>query len=256
MVEKNQGAAEAEHAAPAASPAAAGTPRRPGHRGMDPRETVAELTARAHEISQQAGSKVAAAMKNVIGAAAGLTGFAVESARDLIQYMVRRGQMTQMEGDKLLREVEAAHGKRSGPPKADANSRTGTKAVEPPATRAAERAAPASKAAAEAPAPRPTEQAGPAKKAATKKAAAEAPARASGKAASDKPAAEKVEKSATRTAKAAKSAEKVPAAKAAPKKPSAKGAAKKSAAKGSASRTSGPERPKAAAKSAAVKKKR
>ena len=114
MVEKSQGAAaEGEHATPV--PPAAPAPRRP-HRGMDPRETVAELTARAHEISQQAGSKVAAAMKDVIGAAAGLTGFAVESARDLIQYMVRRGQMTQMEGEKLLREVEAVHGTRSPSP--------------------------------------------------------------------------------------------------------------------------------------------
>src|SRR5690606_26852646 len=90
---------------------------------MDPRDTVAELTAKAHEISQSAGSKVAAAMKEVIGAAAGLTGFAVESARDLIQYMVRRGQMTQFEGDKLLREVEAAHGTRKPPVRADESAR-------------------------------------------------------------------------------------------------------------------------------------
>jgi hypothetical protein len=256
MVEKNQGAAEAEHAAPAASPAPSATPRRPGHRGMDPRETVAELTARAHEISQQAGSKVAAAMKNVIGAAAGLTGFAVESARDLIQYMVRRGQMTQMEGDKLLREVEAAHGTRSGPPKVDASPRTAPKAVEAPAARPAEKAAPAKKAAAEAPA-RPSKKAAaeaPARP--SKKAAAEAPARPSKKTAPDKPAAAKAETPVAKAAKAAKSSEKAPAPKPAAKKASSKGAAKKASAKGSASRSSGPERPKAAAKSAAVKKKR
>jgi hypothetical protein len=38
------------------------------------------MAARAHEISLEAGSKMAAAMKDVINAAAGLTGFAVESA--------------------------------------------------------------------------------------------------------------------------------------------------------------------------------
>src|SRR5690242_21354884 len=97
---------------PAATPPA--PPKRsPGHRGADVKDTVAEMAARAHEISLEAGSKMAAAMKDVINAAAGLTGFAVESARDLVQYMVRRGQMTQDEADKLIREAEEAHGKRN-----------------------------------------------------------------------------------------------------------------------------------------------
>src|SRR5687768_8849868 len=82
------------------TPAAPGVPgappipprRSPGHRGQDVRDTVAEMTAKAQEISLEAGSKMAAAMKDVIGAAAGLTGFVAESARDLVQYMVRRGQ--------------------------------------------------------------------------------------------------------------------------------------------------------------------
>jgi hypothetical protein len=97
---------------PAASAAAVPARRGPGHRGADVRDTVAEMAARAHEISQEAGSKMAAAMKDVINAAAGLAGFAVESARDLVQYMVRRGQMTQEEADKLLREAEDAFAKR------------------------------------------------------------------------------------------------------------------------------------------------
>jgi polyhydroxyalkanoate synthesis regulator phasin len=88
-------------------------PRRPpGHRGADMRDTVAEMAERAQLISQEAGSKVAAAMKDVISAAAGIAGFAIESARDLVQYMVRRGQMTPEEADKLMREAEAAHDKR------------------------------------------------------------------------------------------------------------------------------------------------
>jgi polyhydroxyalkanoate synthesis regulator phasin len=86
--------------------------RSPGHRGADVKDTVAEMAAKAHEISLEAGSKMAAAMKDVVGAAAGLTGFVLESARDLLQYMVRRGQMTQEEADKLMREVEASHSKR------------------------------------------------------------------------------------------------------------------------------------------------
>jgi chemotaxis protein histidine kinase CheA len=70
------------------------------------------MAAKAHEISLEAGSKMAAAMKDVINAAAGLSGFVIESARDLVQYMVRRGQMTQEEADKLIREVELATPKR------------------------------------------------------------------------------------------------------------------------------------------------
>ena len=95
------------------APAPPAAPRRgPGHRGADMRDTVAEMAERAQLISQEAGSKVSLAMKDVISAAAGLAGFAIESARDLVQYMVRRGQMTQEEADKLIREAEDAHGKK------------------------------------------------------------------------------------------------------------------------------------------------
>jgi polyhydroxyalkanoate synthesis regulator phasin len=94
----------------AAVPAVPAVPpkRHPGHRGQDVRDTVAEMAAKAHEISLEAGSKMAAAMKDVVGAAAGLVAFSIESARDLVQYMVRRGQMTQDEADKLVREAEEA----------------------------------------------------------------------------------------------------------------------------------------------------
>lgn len=134
------------------APATPTPPRRsPGHRGQDVRDTVAEMAARAHEISLEAGSKMAAAMKDVINAAAGLTGFAVESARDLVQYMVRRGQMTQDEADKLIREAEEAHGRRNPgmhqkpSPSADhATARTAAKGPEKPSAVAS--AAPAPKA--------------------------------------------------------------------------------------------------------------
>src|SRR5256885_15917045 len=113
----SQKPAVATTTAPAPSVGTPGTPPIPpkrsrGHRGADVKDTVAEMAAKAHEISLEAGSKMAAAMKDVVGAAAGLTGFVLESARDLLQYMVRRGQMTQEEADKLMREVEASHAKR------------------------------------------------------------------------------------------------------------------------------------------------
>jgi len=85
---------------------------------------MVELTERARIISQEAGTKVSVAMRDVISAAAGIAGFAVESARDLVQYMVKRGSMTQEEGDKLIREAEAAHLKR---PKAERDKATASK---------------------------------------------------------------------------------------------------------------------------------
>ena len=45
----------------------------------------------------------------VIGAAAGFSSFVIESTRDLIHYMVRRGQMSQDEGDTLIQQAEAAY---------------------------------------------------------------------------------------------------------------------------------------------------
>jgi hypothetical protein len=100
-----------------AAPVTPPPPKRgPGHRGQDIRDTMAEMAAKAHEISLEAGSKMASAMRDVVGAAAGISAFAIESARDLVNYMVRRGQMSQEEATRLLKEVEEAHAKR---PKAD-----------------------------------------------------------------------------------------------------------------------------------------
>jgi len=131
MIDKEKSvAATATATAPAPAVGTPVTPpvppkRSPGHRGADVKDTVAEMAAKAHEISLEAGSKMAAAMKDVIGAAAGLTGLVIESARDLLQYMVRRGQMTQEEADKLMREVEASHAKRKPPaPPAPVGART------------------------------------------------------------------------------------------------------------------------------------
>ncbi|MHB1097643.1 MAG: hypothetical protein ACYC3F_15910 [Gemmatimonadaceae bacterium] len=169
-----------------AKPEGTGTvlPRRhPGHRGQDVRDAVAEMAAKAAEISMEAGSKMAAAMKDVINAAAGLTGFAIESARDVVQFMVRRGQMTQDEADKLLHGVEEAWSKKhkgAKPPlKAEAPAAKAAVVVKPAhapahkpaphvAHKPAAKQAPAKKAA-------PVKKA-PAKKAPAKKAPAKKPA--------------------------------------------------------------------------------
>jgi hypothetical protein len=157
--------------------------RSPGHRGADVKDTVAEMAAKAHEISLEAGSKMAAAMKDVVNAAAGLSGFVIESARDLVQYMVRRGQMTQEEADKLIRQVEEHQPKRKAtppppPPKAvSAPSRPVHVPVShaPPApAKSAKPSKPAPKAAVKKAAP--AKKAAAAKKAPSKKAAAKKPA--------------------------------------------------------------------------------
>ena len=194
----------AEEDAPATPP-----PRRSlGHRGADVRDTVAEMTAKAHEISLEAGSKMAGAMRDVINAAAGLAEFALGSARDLVQYMVRRGQMSQEEGERLLRDAEEAQTRRrpAAPPPApavdDASAKkpAAKKAAEPAAAHHdREHAEPARE-------PAPAAKKAPAPKIAAKAPTAKAPAKAPGA--------------------------KAPATKAAPSKaPTAKGPATKSAAK-------------------------
>ena len=192
--------------APVAADGAPATPpkRSPGHRGADVKDTVAEMAAKAHEISLEAGSKMAAAMKDVVNAAAGLSGFVLESARDLVQYMVRRGQMTQEEADKLIRQVEEHQPKRkAAPPPPPAKPAPAPHAAPSHAapSHAAHPHAPASHAK-PAPAKAPAKHAKPAAKAAHKPA--------------PKPAAKKAAKPA-----------KAPAKKAAPKKPAAKKAAKR-----------------------------
>jgi len=133
-----------EPAAPGPADGSAAPPKKsPGHRGADVKDTVAEMAAKAHEISLEAGSKMAAAMKDVVNAAAGLSGFVLESARDLVQYMVRRGQMTQEEADKLIRQVEEHQPKRNAapPPPAAAKSHAPSAAPTKPVAHAPAKAA-------------------------------------------------------------------------------------------------------------------
>lgn len=183
--------------------------RHPGHRGADVRDTVAEMAAKAHEISMEAGSKMAAAMKDVIGAAAGLSTFTLESARDLVQYMVRRSQMTQEEADRLIREAEDAwskkHKGKKPPPRLEPKPKVPVKLVPyslpraaPPTVLPKKAGAPElKKVAAHKPAPKKV----PAKKAPAKKPAARKPA-------SKKPAHKPTHKKAARPAAKKKAAPK------------------------------------------------
>ncbi len=100
------------------------------------------MAAKAHEISLEAGSKMAAAMKDVINAAAGISGFSIESARDLAMFMVRRSQMTQDEAEKLLASAEEASARNRKAKKPAAPS-----AAAPSAKKSAPKPTPAKKAA-------------------------------------------------------------------------------------------------------------
>lgn len=128
--------------------AAAPSPRSTLQRGPEVRDAMAEMAERAQAISQEAGTKIASAMRDVIDTAAGIAGFAVESVRDLVQYMVRRGQMTQDEADRLIREAEEARGKRAAKgeakaaaPKAESKTAAAAGSTKEPAPRAAPKAA-------------------------------------------------------------------------------------------------------------------
>jgi hypothetical protein len=146
------------------------------------------MIAKAHEISLEAGSKMAKAMKDVIFAAAGLSPFAADSAKDLVNYMVRRGQMSAEEAERILRDIEDAAEKRKpvGPPKSAQPEVAKKSAAAPvkaapvkaaPAKAAPVKAAPAKAAPAKAaPAKAAAVKAAPAKKAPVPKAAAKAPA--------------------------------------------------------------------------------
>jgi hypothetical protein len=189
MAERTQ---TAEVKAPSTEGSPTPPPRRgPGHRGQDVRDAVAEMAARAQQISQEAGSKMSGALRDVIHAAAGMATFAVESARDLVQYMVRRGQMTQEDADKLIREAEEANSKRKPngklppPPSHVAAAAKAAAKANPPAPAAAAPATPE-------PAPAPAKAAAkPASKPAAKPASKSAAKTAAKKPAAKKPAAKK-----------------------------------------------------------------
>src|SRR5688572_30072747 len=236
MVEKPQ-PTEAPSEAPAGQAATPPAPRRgPGHRGADMRDTVAEMAERAQLISQEAGSKIAGAMKDVIAAAAGLAGFAIESARDLVQYMVRRGQRTQEEADRIIRDAEEAHGRRS--PEERSRPTASKVAAEAAAVAAAARAAAAAAAAAaNPPPPFPPPRMAPLT---------------TGRAASNNFGASRPAPTPPRPAVVAKPAPPAPAPAAAPRRaspPAFKGAAKRATAKGATKAAARPARP--AAKSSA-----
>jgi hypothetical protein len=108
MVERQTGT-EGSVAAEAQPPAA---PRRSAGVRGEPRDAAADLAVRAQQISSEAGTRMTGAMRDVIQAAGGLSGFVIETARDVVQFMVRRGQMAADEAEALLRDAEEAYRQR------------------------------------------------------------------------------------------------------------------------------------------------
>ncbi|MCU0625894.1 MAG: hypothetical protein MUF21_05315 [Gemmatimonadaceae bacterium] len=102
-------AAPAEAATPAAPPK-----RSPGHRGTDIKDTIAEMTARANEITLEAGSKMANALRNILRSAIGADDLSVDATRDVVDYFRRRHLMSADDAQSLLDEVAEAAGKKKG----------------------------------------------------------------------------------------------------------------------------------------------
>lgn len=102
-------AAPAEAVTPAAPPK-----RSPGHRGTDIKDTIAEMTARANEITLEAGSKMANALRNILRAAIGGDELSIDATRDVVDYFRRRHLMSADDAQSLLDEVAEAAGKKKG----------------------------------------------------------------------------------------------------------------------------------------------
>jgi hypothetical protein len=129
--------------------------------GPDPEvtpETLAEqaaaLAERGRAIEADSRGRFTAALRELVVSAAGFTGFAVETVRDVVQFLVRRGQIPPAEGERLLREAAGRQG-------ATAAATASPAAPPPRAKRARKRAAAA--APVDAPAEVPTQGARPAR---------------------------------------------------------------------------------------------
>jgi len=165
-------------AAPAAGPAAIPSPHRRGDAHQpDPTVVLNALVERAHAIAKEASSTLVSAFKDVMADPAVSGGFAVESARDLIQYLSRRGELAPLDAERLVRLAESGAQRipdkratpaksmpaKPGPAKSAAKA-VPMKATAKPASKPA--AKPVSKAAAKSPAKSAAKSAAPSKKAA------------------------------------------------------------------------------------------
>ena len=255
-------AAPAEAVTPAAPPK-----RSPGHRGTDIKDTIAEMTARANEITLEAGSKMANALRNILRSAIGSDELSIDATRDVVDYFRRRHLMSADDAQLLLDEVAEAAGKKKGtegpklPPlpgkpaahKVDSLAKLAQELSLPPTPGAATQPPPpivlpgatvTPKAEAK------VEAKGVAPKAAAKP-AAKAPVKAVEDDEDEAPKAAKPATKAAAKAPAAKAPAKAPAPKAAAKAPAAKAPATKAAAKAPASKAPAKPAAKAPAKPAA-----
>jgi hypothetical protein len=87
--------------------------RRSEAQQAEARDSLAELLERSRAIARQASSTLVSAFKDAMADPAVAGGFAVESARDLVQYLLRRGELTPGDADRLLKAAEGAAQKTS-----------------------------------------------------------------------------------------------------------------------------------------------
>lgn len=91
------------------APSALAQPQRRGEAHQaEARDSLVELLDRSRAIARQASSTLVAAFKDVMADPAVAGGFAVESARDLVQYLLRRGELAPADAERLLKLAESA----------------------------------------------------------------------------------------------------------------------------------------------------
>jgi len=100
------------HVAPgatSAAPALLAQPQRRGEAGhAESRDSLNELLERSRAIARQAATTLVTAFKEVMADPAVAGGFAVESARDLVQYLLRRGELSPADAERLLKVAESS----------------------------------------------------------------------------------------------------------------------------------------------------
>lgn len=114
-------------------------------------QAVAELTERAREIARDASTALVSAFKDVVADPATAGELSVESTRDLVQYLQRRGQITADDAERLIRSAESMVQRRparSAKPSKDvkpARAATPAKSVKAVVAKSARPKAPAAK---------------------------------------------------------------------------------------------------------------
>lgn len=121
-------------------------PRRSEAQRAEASQALAELTERARDIAQRASSALVAAFKDVVADPATAGELSVESTRDLVQYLQRRGQLTPEDAERLIRSAEAVAQRRPAHAAKPVKPTVKTAPAKAPAKSAAKKSAPTGKA--------------------------------------------------------------------------------------------------------------